>query len=966
MFIPTQFGQYLLSERIGMGGMAEIYKAKLLGVGGFERPMAVKQILPQYASDPDFIEMFIDEAKIAVKLQHGNIVGVHELGRIDETYFIAMEYVHGRNLSEIASAASKRSLPLSVEHAVLIGIEICKGLDYAHRRTDELGHPLGVVHRDLSPSNVMVSFDGAVKITDFGIAKARHKLGKTAIGAVKGTYGYMSPEQLVGKPVDNRTDIFSTGILLFELLTGQQLFPGSTDLEAVERAREARVTPPSLVSERVPPGLDMIVLRALERHAEDRYPDANAMQLALSRFLFTSGRGASSATLGAYMRELFPPGEDADVNSASTRLEVPELGPGGLQRRAQARVPELTPGPDRDLRAPRPEGRGLSPTGTRSYAVRAELAQAAASSAGEAPGAHGAVRAVVAVKGVAAEETLALPSLEAASGGGVAGSAAAGEGPAATDGAAAFAAALFAAPRHPAAADERGGVAPGGDRPHGDVGWSDPFPGALGAGRRRTASFTPPAVPVAQVAHRGPPELGSGEWAGPEGGAAKPVARAAPGLPSPAERVEEKLEGKVEGKVEPRPPRSDASVMALLVQPEAVARTPAPVLPDADFSSSGARAATPSASWSSLPFPPPEAEVVAGRAGFVAGAEELVAGAPARRNLLSATMQLFVQNFGELEPIDTRQRNEARASQAVRLTLLSWVLIGLIVATAVAFLVYRKTRLVGSELDEGTAMLSGDDLRQTPAQPTPATAAARRGAIALTVDPTDAVVLLHVGDTPTTVADLELGRAHLLRLEREGYSTVERIVTPAELATGQPIAIPLQLVGAGADPAAVGTVPGGARGGRRASLTVSSDPPGATLWLAVGRGAVDLPDLPVGRYYFKVMRAGYQVAFISLSEGQFEAGDGTAREAVSLVPLAGTAAVAAPPEAPVATPAATPAASEAPVTAPSPRATLERRRASSASPRRPSAEARRPEPRPVQPKQPAPARRKLTLPSWAN
>ena len=224
MFISTQFGQYLLSERIGVGGMAEIFKAKLLGVGGFERPMAVKQILPQYAADPDFIEMFIDEAKISVKLQHGNIVGVHELGRIDGTYFIAMEYVHGHNLSEVIAAASKRGLPLSVDHAVLIGIEICKGLDYAHRRTDEQGQPLGVVHRDLSPGNVMISFDGAVKITDFGIAKARHKLGKTAIGAIKGTYGYMSPEQLAGHPVDSRSDLFSTGILLFELLTGCLLY----------------------------------------------------------------------------------------------------------------------------------------------------------------------------------------------------------------------------------------------------------------------------------------------------------------------------------------------------------------------------------------------------------------------------------------------------------------------------------------------------------------------------------------------------------------------------------------------------------------------------------------------------------------------------------------------------------------------------------------------------------------------
>ncbi|MBK8479968.1 MAG: protein kinase [Proteobacteria bacterium] len=856
--------------------MAEIFKGKLLGLGGFERPMAVKQILPQYASDPDFIEMFIDEAKIAVNLQHGNIVGVHELGRIGEIYFIAMEYVHGHNLTEIISAASRRALPLSVDHAVLIGIEICKGLDYAHRRSDQQGRPLGVVHRDLSPGNVMVSFDGAVKITDFGIAKARHKLGKTAVGAVKGTYGYMSPEQLAGYPVDNRTDIFSTGILLFELLTGQQLFPGSTDLEAVERARQARVTPPSLVSDRVPPGLDMIVLRALEREMDDRYPDANAMQLALSRFLFTSGRGASSTTLGAYMRELFPAEDEHETRAAATSVEAPERSP------AQAAAP-----PDG-----RAGGRGLSPTGTQSYALRAELVQASAA-AGESPGAHGTVRAVVAVKGARAEETLALPSLADARVGAL------GVAPTAAQlaPAAAFAAALVSAERE-AAGGGPGAPAVGGIAPAvgGVASWPErePAEGGEASRRRRTASFTPSELPAAQGGRRLGAAPGRGEWAGPEGGAA-PAGTDAHPLPTAAPRSEG-----------PRPPRSDASVMALLMQPVATSKPAVAAPASVTFASSEFSADSPSASWNSLPFPPPEATAEPAAAFAPLGGGGHAGESPlARRNLLSATMQLFVRDFGEIDSDAVGRAQAARASHVVKLTLLSWVLIGLIVATAVSFLVYRKTRLTQSDLDDGTALLSPDDLRGSGAAGRPAPTAPRRGTIAVSVDPADAVVLLHVGDTPATVGNLDLGRPHLLRLEREGYAAVERTLSPAELAAAQRVEVALQPTGAGAEQATtVGAFPEGASVGRRATVTVSSDPPGATVWLAVGRGGAELSDVPVARYYFKVMRSGYEVAFVSLSEAQFDETSGVAREAVSLARLEAPVAPATPPAAP--TPIPTP------------------------------------------------------------
>ncbi|MBK6847625.1 MAG: hypothetical protein IPG96_08865 [Proteobacteria bacterium] len=554
----------------------------------------------------------------------------------------------------------------------------------------------------------------------------------------------------------------------------------------------------------------------------------------------------------------------------------------------------------------------------------------AAAEAGESAGAHGAVRAVVAVKSAAAEETLALPTLAE----GLAGAPA----PAQVAPAAAFAAALFSAEADAAQADRPGAAPSSGDDP-----WSAGTPAAAASPRRRTASFTPPATPMAQVSRRQELQPGRGEWSGPEGGAAASDAAIRP-EPIAATRGEE-----------PRPPRSDASVMALLMRPEVVA-APSVDFSSADFSSSGRSAAASSASWGSLPFPPPEAAAASEGRSVGAGGDASAVNPLAHRKLLSATMQLFVRNFGDVDHLDlgasgvTEHEEQARASRAVKLTLLSWVLIGLIVATAASFLVYRKTRLVQQDVDDGTALLTGDDLRGAAGGAAATPAAPRRGAVAVSVDPADAVVLLHVGDTPATVGDLDLGRAHLLRLEREGYAAVERTLTPAEITAGQPVAITLQPTGAGADQATVGTVPEGPSAGRRGTVSVTSDPPGATLWLAVGRGQAELPEVPIARYYFKIMRSGYQVAFVSLSEAQFEEGGGTAREAVSLTRLEEPA--------PAATPAGTPTVARPQRPVARVRETVPRAR--------PAPTPARPRPAPVERKRPVRARRSLTLPSWAN
>ena len=325
MFKAHQFGKYYLTERLAMGGMAELFKAKLYGISGFEKPMVLKQILPQYARNEQFLKMFIDEAKIAVQLDHGNIVPIYELGRVDNVFYIAMEYVHGKNLAQVCEAARAQQRPLSMELALYIASEICKGLDYAHRRTDTEGQPLDVVHRDISPPNIMVGYQGQVKITDFGIAKARHKILDTHTGVLKGTAAYMSPEQAEGKKVDHRADIFSLGTILYELLCGRSLFQANSELETLDNVRNCVVPPPSAICADLPFELDPIVLKALARAPGDRYENCDDLLLDLSRVLFGTGAGANAATLRNYL----------------TEIHLEELGLPGDRQRISAPLPSV-------------------------------------------------------------------------------------------------------------------------------------------------------------------------------------------------------------------------------------------------------------------------------------------------------------------------------------------------------------------------------------------------------------------------------------------------------------------------------------------------------------------------------------------------------------------------------------------------------------------------------------------------
>ncbi len=302
---PIPFGKYLLLDRINIGGMAEVWRGKTFGAGGFERLVAIKRILPNIAEDEEFISMFIDEAKITVQLTHANIAQIYELGHIQSSYFIAMEYIPGKDMRAIFDRCRKKGEPAPVPLTCYVVAKLCEGLDYAHRKKDGTGRDMTIVHRDVSPQNVLISYEGEVKVIDFGIAKAVGKATKTQAGILKGKFGYMSPEQIRGVPIDHRSDIFALGVCLYEMLTGERLFVGDSDFSVLEKVRKAEVLPPSTYNRRVPEALERIVLKALARDTEERYQWANEVADDLQRFLITSDSIFSRKDLAQYMKSTF-------------------------------------------------------------------------------------------------------------------------------------------------------------------------------------------------------------------------------------------------------------------------------------------------------------------------------------------------------------------------------------------------------------------------------------------------------------------------------------------------------------------------------------------------------------------------------------------------------------------------------------------------------------------------------------
>lgn len=300
-----RFGHYEIMRRLAAGGMAEVLLAKQTSLGGFERLVCLKRILAHLGGQEEFLRMFMDEARIAANLIHPNVAQIYDISQEGGQYYIAMEYVRGEDLRRVYNQEVGAGNAIPKHIAALIIMGAAAGLDYAHRQTNLQGAPLGIVHRDVSPQNILVTYDGHVKLIDFGVAKAAGKLNQTRAGVLKGKYSYMSPEQASGDPLDGRTDIFALGITLYEITTGTRLFKRDNELETLHAVIACNVKPPREVVPNYDEDLERIVLRALAYDVDSRYTTAGELEHDLERYLLHRGHPTSATSLAGYMQELF-------------------------------------------------------------------------------------------------------------------------------------------------------------------------------------------------------------------------------------------------------------------------------------------------------------------------------------------------------------------------------------------------------------------------------------------------------------------------------------------------------------------------------------------------------------------------------------------------------------------------------------------------------------------------------------
>ncbi len=307
-FDTEPFGKYFLVDRIAVGGMAEVFRARTYGESGFEKDLVIKRILPHLTENADFVQMFVEEAKLTVQLQHPNIIQVYDFGKIRNHYYLAMEGIYGSDLKTLQAKLEGTEQPLPLKFAAYVIHEVATGLYHAHGKADETGTPLGIVHRDVSPSNVLISYDGQVKLVDFGIAKAsKSAFTDTEEGVLKGKFEYMSPEQARGEAsaVDPRSDVFCAGICLWEMVTGRKLFKADTDIGTLNRIRNGDVPPVHEANKEIPPELGRIIHKALALAPEDRYADAEALRRDLEEFLKPATIHELTQDAAAWMQESF-------------------------------------------------------------------------------------------------------------------------------------------------------------------------------------------------------------------------------------------------------------------------------------------------------------------------------------------------------------------------------------------------------------------------------------------------------------------------------------------------------------------------------------------------------------------------------------------------------------------------------------------------------------------------------------
>lgn len=303
--LPQKFGNYTLHKLIARGGMAEIYRATMPGIGGFEKTVAIKKILPHLAEDEEFVNMLKDEANILVSISDSNIAQVYDLGRIGDSYFIAMEYVHGLDLSQVLKGLKKQNKSIPIDHAIYIASCICAGLHAAHTNTDAQGNPLNIVHRDVSPHNVIISYAGDVKLIDFGVAKAAAKESHTQVGVIKGKLLYMAPEQAMAKTLDGRADLFAAGLCLYKMLTNELPFRGDNEFQIYNNILSKEIVPPRELNPQVPQEVNQIVMTLLQRDPDKRYQDGYNAKQDLRRALHRIAPGYTVNRLGRFIEDNF-------------------------------------------------------------------------------------------------------------------------------------------------------------------------------------------------------------------------------------------------------------------------------------------------------------------------------------------------------------------------------------------------------------------------------------------------------------------------------------------------------------------------------------------------------------------------------------------------------------------------------------------------------------------------------------
>jgi serine/threonine protein kinase len=339
MSIDWIFGEYKILKKIATGGMAEVFLAKRVGVKGFEKLLAIKRILPQFSENEDFIAMFIDEAKLAAQLNHRNIVQIYDFGNQQGSYYIAMEYVFGKDLRTVLKKSKDKHHRLPLTQCAYIIAEAARGLEFAHNLEDPHGNPLSIIHRDISPQNIFISYEGDVKIADFGIAKAASKSTETRAGVLKGKILYMSPEQAWGKTIDRRSDLYSLGVLLYEMVADRKIVEADSEFSMLEKVRNAEVDFPPQVFEKIPNRLSDIIKKALEKDPENRYQTAHEMRVDLESYLLTSKETLSEKMISEYLKDLF---RDEIVEERKILLE----GQGAPEEKTVSIEPAFEPKPE--------------------------------------------------------------------------------------------------------------------------------------------------------------------------------------------------------------------------------------------------------------------------------------------------------------------------------------------------------------------------------------------------------------------------------------------------------------------------------------------------------------------------------------------------------------------------------------------------------------------------------------------